>query len=247
MRECLDDEARLEDFAVELKQWQYDEGGPQVLENFIAFEGLDGAGTSTQARLLEEYFVACGHLCERSAEPTQGATGRHIRAILRQAPDNAEALIQRRQLPQYFATDRVEHILGSGGVWEKVGKGWICISERYIFSSLVYQGLDDMAPISLAELWRLNRGFPLPQHYFYLDIAAEVAEQRIFRREITGKIPREVFEQQAFLSRVRKAYLLVLKHFKIIAPAVQFHCLNAAENREDLQQRIQQCLSNRKG
>ena len=95
MRECLDDEARLEDFAVELKQWQYDEGGPQVLENFIAFEGLDGAGTSTQARLLEAYFVACGHLCERSAEPTQGATGRHIRAILRQAPDNAEALIQK--------------------------------------------------------------------------------------------------------------------------------------------------------
>ena len=191
----------------------------RVLPKFIVIEGVDGAGISTQARLLEQYFVETGQPCERSAEPGDGKSGRHIRRILRgetplesqsQKESQADqALLERQRLPQYFAADRAEHIWGPGGICTKAESGIYCISERYLFSSLVYQGLE----ASLCEIWDLNRAFPLPEHLFYLDIPAETADQRIAERERENKVQREIFEKQDFLSEVRCAYLSLFEHF----------------------------------
>ena len=221
-------------FLQQLSQLSYGSQGLTILANFIVLEGLDGSGTSTQARLLEQHFQ--GQPCKRSAEPSEGRIGQHIRSLLQQSSDEPGLLAERQKLPQYFAADRAEHLWAPDGLCAQTQAGVICISERYLFSSLVYQGQDRL----LAELWELNREFPLPQHLVYLDISAELAEQRIAQREQHNK--RDIFEEVEFLAQVRQSYLAVIKHFRQIAPAMQIHHLNADQSQEALQLQILQGL-----
>ncbi|WGK70074.1 thymidylate kinase [Candidatus Haliotispira prima] len=243
---------------------------PEIIPRFIVIEGPDGAGGSTQARLLERYLQSVGLACECSTEPGDGRIGRHIRTLLQDRKNSEqgvayapEAKAQFRaewgKLAQYFAADRAEHIWGMDGILAKTQAGMYCISERYLFSSLVYQGLsglsdlnlmdlddsggsDGEAGTSISEIWELNRDFPLPQHFFYLDIAADLAEQRIARRETEEQTKREIFEQEGFLAQVRQAYLAVLEHFGRIAPGMEIHHLDANQSREVLQGQILQRL-----
>ena len=221
--------------------------GACVLPNFIVIEGVDGAGISTQARLLEQHFVEIGQPCERSTEPGNGKSGRHIRRILRgeippksaQESQAYEALLERQRLPQYFAADRAEHVWGPDGICAKSESGIYCISERYLFSSLVYQGLE----ASLCEIWNLNQAFPLPGHLFYLDLAVETADQRIAKRERENQVQREIFEKQDFLYEVRRAYLSLFEHFGHIELGMRIHRLDGRNSREALHRQIVECLN----
>ncbi len=210
-------------------------GRPEIIERFIVLEGLDGSGSSTQARLLEQYFRSRNLACQRSAEPGDGPSGRRIRRILRgETSVGVDERAGRSELARYFAADRSEHIRGPEGVLTQCRAGIWCISERYLFSSLVYQGLD--AQSGMSEIWALNRGFPLPRHLFYLDIAAAAAEQRIALREASGG--REIFEREEFLAQVRQAYRALLAHFRRIAPAMRIHLLDAGQSPKQVRQQI---------
>ena len=98
-----------------------------VLKNFIVFEGIDGAGTSTQIKKLveraPEQFMA-------TAEPTSGPTGKFLRRMLA-----GEFKVDEKTNAYLFAADRCEHIFGKGGVKELCDSGKTVVSDRYFFSS----------------------------------------------------------------------------------------------------------------
>src|SRR5688572_3779335 len=121
---------------------------------FVVFEGLDGAGISTQARLLHERLIASGIPCNRSAEPTTGPVG----CLLSQWKSHRIEFVP-ETVAALFAADRLDHLFNRvNGLHEKLESGITEITERYLFSSLAYQGVD----VDIDWLVALNRKALMP-------------------------------------------------------------------------------------
>jgi dTMP kinase len=186
----------------------------EILPNFIVFEGGDGTGTSTQLNLLREKAAAPGR--ERrlvlTCEPTDGPLGQIIRRVL-----GGELELTRETLAFLFAADRREHLYGQGGVSALCREGAIVVSDRYVPSSLVYQGIDcgDELPR------RLNELFPAPQILIYFELDPQSALERIEKRK-----KRELFEYREFQEKVRRRYLELLPLYR--EAGVQVITINAA-------------------
>ncbi len=103
---------------------------------FIVFEGLDGAGTTTQLHLLEKNLKEAGVTVFATAEPTDSAIGRLIRSVLRK-----EISVEPKTLAMLYATDRYEHLYGKGGIIEHLDAGDTVICDRYLYSSIAYQSI----------------------------------------------------------------------------------------------------------
>lgn len=165
-----------------------------MLARFIVFEGIDGSGRSTQMRLLKERFEK--ELPDRRAlfsfEPTDGHIGRFLRSALA-----GDLELEEGALSYLFAADRRQHICGAGGVMETVAAGGIAFSDRYLFSSLVYQGI--ACGKDLPRL--LNNAFPLPEILFFFEIDADTALKRIASRSV-----KDVYENRAFLEAAVRSY-----------------------------------------
>ena len=167
---------------------------------FFVFEGLDGAGTTTQARMLADSLRSEGRSVWLTAEPTDGPIGREIRRILRSgdapSPDAMTFL---------FAADRAEHLYGKGGIKEHLDAGDIVICDRYLYSSLAYQnvGRTDQLPD------HVNIRFPLPQQAFLLTVPVSECMKRIGMR---GEKP-ELYEKSQFLEKVAVNYTMVWPFF----------------------------------
>jgi dTMP kinase len=173
-----------------------------VLRNFVVLEGPDGSGTSTQLEQLRRRFAESGPgrpPLHAGAEPTEGELGRIIRRALRGEP----ALLP-ETLARLFAADRGEHPTGRGGLVERAGRGELVICDRYVPSSLVYQGLE-----CGEELPRnLNESFPAPELIFFFDLDPRIAEERI-----GGRKERDIYERLDFQMKVRERYREILPAF----------------------------------
>jgi dTMP kinase len=174
--------------------------GPQVLENFVVLEGLDGSGTTTQLLLADEALDSRGvpHFC--TGEPTKGPVGRIIRQILkRQIQARAETVAL------LFAADRNEHLYEQReGILSHLRQGELVVCDRYLFSSLAYQSLT----CDPEFVFFLNRRFPLPQHLVFLDTPVAVSQQRLTIRSADGP---ELYDgreiQQDILSAYEQGFL----------------------------------------
>ena len=163
-----------------------------VLKNFIVFEGIDGAGTSTQIKKLverdPEHFAA-------TAEPTTRETGRFLRRML-----GGEFSVDEKTNAYLFAADRCEHIFGKGGVQELCEGGKIVVSDRYFFSSMAYQSVS-----CGEELPRLlNSPFPLPEYLFYFVINPEVSLGRVTARGEKKEIYETIEKQKKIAAQYEK-------------------------------------------
>ena len=171
---------------------------PMVLKNFIVFEGIDGAGTSTQIKKLvekdPERFVA-------TAEPTSGPTGKFLRRMLA-----GEFHVDEKTNAYLFAADRCEHIFGKGGVKELCDSGKTVVSDRYFFSSLAYQSVS--CGLELPEL--LNSPFPLPEYLFFFDINPEISLGRVNNR--TGQ--KEIYENIESQKKIAALYEKVISMYE---------------------------------
>ena len=172
-----------------------------ILKNFVVFEGIDGAGTSTQISALKG--CAESHKFFFTTEPTESPTGKFLRQILK-----GDVKIDSRTSAYLFAADRAEHLWGtsdkSTGIQEKC-LSKIVVSDRYIFSSLAYQGVS-----CGEELPRLlNSPFPLPEILFFFEIEPEVSLLRIKNRDI-----REIFETQEFLKQTEERYKDIVNEYE---------------------------------
>ena len=169
-----------------------------VLKNFIVFEGIDGAGTSTQIKKLvekdPERFVA-------TAEPTSGPTGKFLRRMLA-----GEFHVDEKTNAYLFAADRCEHIFGKGGVKELCESGKTVVSDRYFFSSLAYQSVS--CGLDLPEL--LNSPFPLPEYLFFFDINPEISLGRVNNRN--GQ--KEIYENIESQKKIAALYEKVISMYE---------------------------------
>lgn len=169
-----------------------------VLENFIVFEGIDGAGTSTQIKKIvesnPEKYVA-------TAEPTTNETGKFLRRMLA-----GEFKVDEKTSSYLFAADRCEHIYGEKGVINMLKQGKTVVSDRYFFSSLAYQSVS-----CGKELPRLvNSPFPLPEYLFYFDINPEISLARVTSRgEKT-----EIYEQIDMQKKTAALYEEVISEYE---------------------------------
>ena len=170
---------------------------------FIAFEGCEGAGKSTQMRLLSEYLTARGvpHILTR--EPGGGHISESIRNIIldgknREMTDECEALL--------YAAARVQHL--SDTVKPALERGETVLCDRYIFSSFAYQGYG--RGLSLGFLKAINayaiENF-MPDVTLFLDIPSSNAFDRKH-----GADPDDRMEQAgaAFHARVYEGYRALL-------------------------------------
>lgn len=166
----------------------------------MVLEGLDGAGTTTQIRLLGDRLAREGREHFETFEPTDGPVGRLIRSILaRRVPalPLTVALL--------FAADRNQHVAGPHGLIERAGRGELVVSDRYLFSSLAYQSIE----CGFERVLALNEGFPLPELLVFLDTPVAVSQARIGRRT-----RRELYDGAGFQARVREGYLRAFEHFE---------------------------------
>jgi dTMP kinase len=169
----------------------------EILKNFIVFEGLDGAGTTTQTKLMSGYLKNSFFTCE----PTESDFGKFIRKILRKQISSDPLA-----LAYLFAADRAEHIYGKNGVANRCNDGNIVISDRYLFSSLAYQSLD----VPFEKVLEINKGFPLPEILFFLDTPIDVCQNRIKKRSATI----EIFEDNSVQNRILENYKKGIESFR---------------------------------
>lgn len=186
----------------------------EVLPGFIVFEGLDGAGTTTQAKKLANHPGAL-QPAEFTCEPTVFATGRLIRTLLK-GPEFA----QWETLALLFAADRNEHLeRPETGIRARIGAGITVVSDRYLFSSLAYQGA--YADPGLVEA--LNAPFPFPQHLFFIDTPLDEAHRRISERRNTNRDEGDSLEERSIQARVAPRYRRIIES-----------CADSPEAREGL-------------
>jgi len=167
---------------------------------FISFEGIDGVGKSTQADLLEKFLRAQGQTVVRTLEPGGTELGVEIRKILLHhkggiAP-RSEALL--------YAADRGHHVATK--IRPALERGEIVITDRYLDSSIAYQGAGrDLSRQEVRDLSLWATGNLLPNLTVLLDLPADVARAR---RDQTGTEPdRLEREKIEFFENARQAYL----------------------------------------
>lgn len=161
------------------------------MTRFLAIEGLDGAGTTTQAARLIQTLGSRGRVVVATREPTTGPIGRIIRTTLR-AEVNAPA---EATLPWLFAADRADHLHRT--VLPALQEGACVVTDRYFHSSLAYQSLS----IPLDEVWGLNQGFRVPDLTVFLRVPVDECLRRIGDRQI-----REIFEEKSRLDAIAASY-----------------------------------------
>ncbi len=158
---------------------------------YIVFEGIDGAGKSTQIQLLKEWLEANGFEVETMVEPTDSEVGKLIRRIL-QRPDANDDDVQ-RVLALLFAADRMF-------IMDKLNDdSKIIISDRSFISSLAYQ-----EPLEWVE--EINKYAKRPDLLILLDLDVKKSVART-----SGK---DTFENEEFLTGVRDNYLDLVKNYE---------------------------------
>ncbi|WP_432135190.1 dTMP kinase [Streptomyces sp. bgisy154] len=165
---------------------------------FIALEGGDGAGKSTQAEALAEWIRAKGHEVVLTREPGATPVGKRLRSILL---DVSSAGLSHRAEALLYAADRAEHV--DTVVRPALERGAVVISDRYIDSSVAYQGAGrDLSPVEIARISRWATDGLVPHLTVLLDVAPETARERF--TEAPDRLESEPAE---FHARVRSGFL----------------------------------------
>jgi dTMP kinase len=165
---------------------------------YIVFEGIDGAGKSTQVELLKEWLIANGLEIETIVEPTDSEVGRLIRKLL--TKEDATSDYMQKTLGLLFAADRIM-------LMEKINnlsKNKVIISDRSFYSSLAYQKPQNW-------IHEINKFAKIPDLVLLLDLNLEKAVGRCSKED--------EFENEEFLDDVKKNYMMLASNnsnFKII-------------------------------
>ncbi|AJC71064.1 thymidylate kinase [Thermococcus guaymasensis DSM 11113] len=193
---------------------------------FVVMEGIDGAGKSTQAKLLAKWFEKKGYEVVLTKEPTDTAFGKLIRRLV--LTGGKEGIIDGARISHeaealLFAADRAEHVHKL--IKPSLESGKVVISDRYFYSSLAYQwarGLD------LKWLIDLNRFAVRPDLVVLLDLPVKESMKRINGRGIKTEFDKIVELQK----KVRENYLKLAEMF----PEIKI--VNAQNSIEDIHRDI---------
>jgi len=157
---------------------------------YIVFEGIDGAGKSTQIQLLKEWLEANGFEVETIVEPTDSEVGKLIRKILQRSDATTDRI--QKTLALLFAADRML-IMDRLSDDKKV-----ILSDRSFISSLAYQEPAEW-------IYEINSYAKTPDLVLLLDLDVKKSVDRSSRED--------EFENEEFLTNVRADYLDIIKDF----------------------------------
>lgn len=194
---------------------------------FIVFEGIDGAGKSTQVALLKEKLEAMGRKVALTAEPTDLESGRALRAALSGKVKKSEC-----EMATMFVLDRIAHNENEeNGISALLEAGYDVISDRYYYSTLAYQG----QTTDYGWVKAMNTQCPeikRPDLCIYLDLLPKQSLARIIGR---GEAV-EIYENEERLTGVRSAFLSVIDDLR--ADGEKIFVVNADRSPKEISEEI---------
>lgn len=169
---------------------------------FIAFEGIDGSGKSTQVKILSEKLKNAGHKVYATFEPTDSPIGSVIRNIF-----NHRIEADHRTIAGLFVADRLDHLLNkTNGILKKMEEGYTVITDRYYFSSYAYHGTH-MSLDWVVDANSMSAELLRPDLNIYIDVSPEISMKRL----IKGRSSMELYETMENLRSVKGKYLEAFK------------------------------------
>lgn len=172
---------------------------------FIAFEGIDGSGKSTQIQMLSEKLRELGISFYATMEPTDSPVGSMIHQIM-----TGRMQADHRVIAALFVADRLDHLLNEvNGVSHKIDEGISVIMDRYCFSSYAYQSVE--VPMEwLIQANALSSEILRPDISIFIDTDPDTALERIAK----NRFQRELFEEKSRLIQVRQRYMEAFDRLK---------------------------------
>lgn len=175
---------------------------------FIAIEGIDGSGKTTQVELLAKKLEGKKAVFV-TKNPTDGEIGRFIRKVL-----SKEIVLPPVSFQYLFSADRqVQQV----EIIERLKKGEWIVTDRYFWSALAYGVVDrggdenEVTQLLIAQgIMAHYHQFILPDFTFFLDISIDTAIKRL---NATDK-KKELYEEKGQLTKIKKAYELLMSKFK---------------------------------
>ncbi len=158
----------------------------------IALEGIDGSGTTTQAKRLAAWMNGQGLETHLTCEPSNGPLGQLLRRFLRRELPGVDAAA----LALLFAGDRVDHVRSE--ILPRLQRGLNVVTDRYVYSSLAYQGLD----LKLSWVAQINSLAPEPDLTCYLRVDPLLARSR---RDGRGE-GEEIFDADPLQQRIARRF-----------------------------------------
>ena len=159
---------------------------------FIAIEGTDGSGISTQAGLLRDWMIQQELEVLLTKEPTTGPIG----MVIRQALTRRISFDSEEVMALLFAADRLDHDFDEIG--RHIEDSVHVITDRYYLSSLAYQS--ESQPIDW--IWELNIHARRPDLVLYLEVPPRIVEKRMARK----RWALELYEDTENLTKVRERF-----------------------------------------
>ncbi|MGC8741359.1 MAG: dTMP kinase [Candidatus Sumerlaeaceae bacterium] len=161
----------------------------------LAFEGIDGAGKTTQARAAVDELRQRGFDAIYLKEPTDGPHGSRLRQLMAAGRDK----ISPQEEFELFLADRAEDV--EQNIRPALERGQIVCIDRYYPSSMAYQGALGLDPEAIREA--NERIAPRPDIILYFRLPAEVGTKRILASRSEGQ---NLFEHQAYLEKVAEIF-----------------------------------------
>jgi len=193
--------------------------------NLIVFEGIDGAGTTTQANQLREAFVSRGLPAHVTAQPSGGPVGMIIRQVLTGRFTKSPGWAAMSLL---FAADRQDQ--QEFEIEPNLKEGVNVICDRYVPSSAVYQSVSSNKEKSVDWILEINSKIKKPDVVFYLKISADEAARR--RAARGGR--EELFDDPEFQRKLVKTY----NKLEEIFPDLKIVTINAEDSKENIAEEI---------
>ena len=194
---------------------------------FIAFEGIDGSGKSTQIKALKHYLESRGEKVYVTREPTDSPIGALVHSCMTgrvETDDETIALL--------CAADRVDHLYNAAnGIIERLEERYTVITDRYLVSSYAYQG----AQLDMEWIIEINKRASealKPDLTIYIDIDPTISFGRI-----EGRRNRERYEELQTLKRVRNKYF---EAFEKLGNEHKIAIIKSEERPEDTATRIRE-------
>jgi dTMP kinase len=199
---------------------------------FISFEGLEGAGKSTQHRKLCNYLEEKKVKFVSSTEPGGTDIGNSIRNILLidKKCNNMKPVTELF----LFSAARYQHVFEI--IKPSLEKGYLVITDRYVDSTIAYQSYGRGLDLKLIKhMNRIATDGLYPDITFLLDISPKESMERLLNRVATTqkKLDRIEEERIDFFQKVRKGYLKLVK-----ADPERFKILDAREDIEEIHRKI---------
>ena len=157
---------------------------------FICIEGLDGCGKTTQSRLLVRRLKRRGYDAVYTTEPSRGKIGRFIRKYFLHGEKRGSSIVE----ALLFAADRAEHVKEE--VVPALDAGKVLVSDRYVYSSLAYQGATGL---DLEWIAKINEHAIRPDLAVFIDVEPGMVVKRL-------KTKKSVMENLETQEKVREVY-----------------------------------------